>query len=106
MTDNLNNPSYSPVKMIKIENTVYEINVWPNPFINRVNFSYEALGNEKVNIRIVDVKGSIILSEARTLNPGINKVTIEIPFMLTPGIYTLQILSKESKTKNFKIVRR
>lgn len=91
--------SFSNTGGINIPASVKNINAdpiealcYPNPVVQQLNFSVKNLKNLEVEIRIIDLKGSIIL-QTRTNSP--EQATLNVSG-LKPGQYILELSSTEN----------
>jgi hypothetical protein len=54
-----------------------QLTLYPNPTSNNFNIQWNSLSNERVQIRITDIAGKVIYSNAHTVNEGMNLIEID-----------------------------
>ncbi len=80
------------------------IEVYPNPFSERLFANISVVTKQTIDASILDVNGKIILSQKVTLSPGNSQITFDMN-AYTSGTYFLRISNNEnaSTTKIFKL---
>jgi hypothetical protein len=73
--NNIEIPENKPERLIKKENN-YAGKIFPNPFSQQINIEINCPKNEPLNIRLLDLNGSIIYSQKYDAVKGDNKISI------------------------------
>ena len=66
------------------------LNVWPNPFHNKVFVNITAAGRSQAVIKVFDSKGALIKIERATVVPGANQFGVDIASFAN-GVYQLAV---------------
>ncbi len=88
---------YSNTALVKF--TASGINVWPNPFAEKINIQVTLQQSKKVAINILDSKGNIVKQEYRNMAKGTNQVPLSALQLLPKGIYLLQVVSVDGTVR-------
>ena len=80
--------------------SISEIDVYPNPFENQINFSITNKDVSEVNVQIFDISGKTVID----INERVVNNTITLNTYLKPGIYFYKIATS-SFTESGKIIR-
>ena len=72
------------------DNTISDFFIWPNPVNDILNFKFNSLNNNKVNIAIIDIQGREVYSNTLTSNNSVISSSIDASG-LSNGIYFLRI---------------
>jgi len=72
-----------------------EWEVFPNPFINRINLQAGFDDNSEVQVRLTDVLGQMVFKATFQLQPGINTISLKSLELLPSGVYHLEIIRRE-----------
>lgn len=80
----------NPETITLIENELSETQIFPNPASENITIRFSEDATGKVNWKITDVKGSMVLSGKYNLDDEINNISIDI-FRLDAGMYILSI---------------
>ncbi len=80
-------------------------NVFPNPFVNQVTVMFTSSKSQKVEIKMTDMAGKIIVSQQMESIAGTNNYKYTVPEELPNGIYLVQ-LSTPSKSITQRIVKK
>ncbi len=92
---------YSSVLLFRYDaNTQPVLNIFPNPVLNRLNFTISGVEREIVNARVIDANGRIITSVRIILNPLFPSYALPATG-LSKGSYQLEITGR-----NFKVNKR
>jgi uncharacterized repeat protein (TIGR01451 family) len=96
MVDQDGRYTYSPVLLFKRSQPAFDLNaVYPNPFKDRINISYDAKHNETVTVRVLDISGKLVASQIATSVVGINYLSVNGGQLKSGGTYLLQLVSSE-----------
>jgi hypothetical protein len=63
--------------------------IWPNPFSNQITLNFTNLNTTQLNIKLTDVKGTLILTQK--FNYKGNTITLTNLGSLSSGIYFITI---------------
>ena len=80
-----------------------KVYVYPNPFKSELNFNFENIDNQKVEIQIYNKIGQLLLVENIYTQGPIFETSISLKY-LKPAIYNIRIIT-EHKVYNFKTVK-
>lgn len=94
-TSTANNLS-SPMEEVSVDKVQYNmdetiLNIYPNPVLHQISISLQANGNEKTELRLIDMTGRQVQVQKVTLQAGKNLVQMKVNDR-TPGIYLLQVV--------------
>jgi hypothetical protein len=78
--------------MIRVENTEIEesVNIFPNPFADRLNIIINSKVNRDVSISLTNVSGKKVYTENTELVEGENEISVNTD-QLSPALYILNI---------------
>ncbi|MFI5222569.1 MAG: T9SS type A sorting domain-containing protein, partial [Bacteroidia bacterium] len=85
-------------------NTDLFVNVFPNPYSNKLTLYFELMNRENLQIVISDLNGKIILENSLTFEKGRQYLNLDEAADLTPGIYFLKI-QRDGEIRNLKLVK-
>ncbi len=92
-----------PVQNVELLEGVQNVSTYPNPFSNTISFSYDLIGNSKVEISIMDVLGNEV---DRIIPPAGTSTAEWIPRAgIEPGIYFYAVEAGEQVEKG-KIIKK
>ena len=81
------------------------INVYPNPFSNKISLQYQLTKDAIVSIQIQDILGRYIYSQSETdMSSGQHQMEIKLPNELSTGLYLLKIRVANAET-TLKIIK-
>jgi hypothetical protein len=80
---------------IKPTDNEYKINIFPNPFIDKINITFGSSHHQKAEISLVNCSLNCIYLEKVILDSDNYTLNIEILDSFSPGIYFLRIVLKE-----------
>jgi len=81
-----------------------EVKVFPNPAVQQLNISFNALHNIDLNVYLADVSGRIILQKNYLSHQGENSFTFDLA-NVSKGIYFLNIQGEQSSLRYKVVVR-
>ena len=87
----LKNPDYG-----KNEKS-YIRTIFPNPFSNQVNVAMHLSSDQKITVRLTDLKGRQLTRQDFELNAGFTTITVDYPSSLINGTYIITVNTKEGK---------
>lgn len=82
---------------------VVDINVYPVPFIDRLNIEFNNGKSDKIDLRIVEISGKTVYS--RSLDLSSDKSININTSTYNSGIYILELMTNNGETKSFKIIK-
>jgi hypothetical protein len=88
--DNNGNFAYSnvvPVRLYKSSG----FSVWPNPFTNSLNISYNAAAASSVAVELYDMSGSKAVQQQFSVNRGMNQLSVDGASRLSHGVYFVRV---------------
>jgi hypothetical protein len=77
-------------------NTTSNLNVWPNPANETLNYSFTPTSNDKVNVSLIDLQGRVVLDESIENNASVIGGSLDISGY-SKGMYFLNIQQGKSK---------
>ncbi len=86
--------TYSNVIMVRTDQkNVDGLALSPNPVVNGglANVRFESTSHKKVEFRVVDMSGKVVLKQQNVVQEGFNSVAITGVGKLNPGMYVLQM---------------
>jgi hypothetical protein len=93
---------YSSVKVIKYNDKVDELSIYPNPVKSNLSIKYESRSNGKAVVQIITLDGRAILTKQLVLNNGTNYISIPLDNAIKKGLYIFRLIdSKEQIQKLF-----
>jgi len=87
---------YTDVKNVKIPDGSNKLTLAYNPVRNEALLRYQCLSNEKVQVRIVDHLGRVILITEQTVQSGINEIKLKTG-NLAQGIYEVELSNSHNQ---------
>lgn len=85
-------PSVNPPKFANANSvTSFELNVFPNPAIDKLNLSFESAATANCHIKIMDMTGKIMIDEIKTSYEGLNTFSYDLE-TLPRGVYMVQFI--------------
>jgi hypothetical protein len=105
MTDKSDAVTYS--KILVFNNNASNrkpLNIIGNITNDKLTFGYEAVVNSKVEIRILDMKGRVMMKQTLNATKGNNLASISLPSAMTSGMY-IATLTAENVNSSAKFVK-
>ncbi len=68
-----------------------EISVYPNPFTNQINFTYENVESNEVSVQIFDISGKVVFDKKNLLQGNSMLIQLDGTNTLLPGSYYYKI---------------
>ena len=99
--------SYVKINVVKPEDKLLnDVEVYPNPATDQINFKYSLSHNSNVTIKIIDVLGNEVLTVfQQRVDLGEQKLTYQISNKLTRGFYFVRIVAgTESVIKRISVL--
>jgi hypothetical protein len=96
-------PPCSHVSIKEIGNNLSNITLYPNPFTENLNISFNANNNEKIEIRLYDITGKLILNENYSISTGNNSINLNT-INLSGGVYVINI-QNSGVLQSFKLIK-
>ena len=87
---------YTGVKNVKIPDGNNKLTLAYNPVRNEALLRYQCLSNEKVQVRVVDHLGRLILITEQTVQSGINEIKLKTG-NLAWGIYEVELSNSHNQ---------
>jgi hypothetical protein len=87
-------------QMLQTNSTVTIDQVYPNPFVSKLNLQVQSGKAGPVTISIIDNSGRIVKTQQTNLQQGLNMVTINQLERLNGGIYFIQVKSTDGFITN------
>ncbi|MFC4261563.1 SdrD B-like domain-containing protein [Ferruginibacter yonginensis] len=86
---------YSNIVVVR-PNNASTVEVWPNPFVDRLNIKVQSTNNTQASLLIFDAKGSIVLKASFAVVIGDNFINYNQVNTLASGAYTIKLM-KDNK---------
>ncbi|MEJ7626044.1 MAG: LamG-like jellyroll fold domain-containing protein [Ferruginibacter sp.] len=82
------------------------VNVYPNPFTNRIDVEYTNSKTASVTIQLYDLNAKLVY-QSGIINTiaGKNIVKVNLPVVLIPGSYVLNVIANGKTTKSVKLIK-
>lgn len=98
--------SYSTVITIKLKQTVgVDVQVSPNPFIEKVVVRFSSSINQLATVRFVNVAGQVVLNKQVPVNKGFNNLSISQLNQLPTGNYVVNVIADNQLVGSQKIIK-
>jgi hypothetical protein len=91
MVDFDGNEKYSAVQTVEINQIITGLRVLPNPIRTQAKIQFNAIGNEKAEIRLLNAEGRLMQSQAVICNAGLNQAILTIPGNYAAGVYIVRV---------------
>lgn len=95
--DKDNKSALSRVATVALNKSIASILILPNPVVNELKLVIQAASNDQATIRVINMKGQVMLERTTAIVRGKNTVTTDASG-LSNGVYMLQITTGESST--------
>lgn len=102
-TDKQGHVTYSDVRTVNFDSKS-NFNCYPNPVQSQLTIEYNAVKEETVNVRITDVLGKVVMTQAVNLQKGFNKAQIDMSG-LKQGIYNMTIISNSGVVSTSRVTK-
>lgn len=96
-------PPCSHVSIKEIGNNLSNITLYPNPFTENLNISFNSINNEKIEIRLYDITGKLILNKDYSISTGNNSINVNTTD-LSGGVYVINI-QNSGVLQSFKLIK-
>lgn len=87
--------AYSNIATVRLGKTA-GVQVWPNPFGDFVNITYNASANTKVDVSLVNTLGKVVKQSNYSVTRGFNQIAVGGLETLSSGIYFIRITDKST----------
>lgn len=94
-TDREGRYAYSNIATVRLNKTA-GVQVWPNPFGDYVNITYNSSANTKVDVSVVNSLGKIVKQSSYTVSRGLNQISVNGLETMSSGIYFIRITDKNT----------
>jgi len=95
--DKDNKFALSRVATVALNKSIASILILPNPVVNELKLVIQAASNDQATIRVINMKGQVVLEKTTAIVRGKNTVITDASG-LSNGVYMLQITAGESST--------
>jgi len=95
--DKDNKFALSRVATVTLNKSIASILILPNPVVNELKLVIQATSNDQATIRVINMKGQVVLDKTTAIVRGKNTVITDASG-LSNGVYMLQITAGESST--------
>jgi hypothetical protein len=95
--------SYSKMKAVHIRESI-EVNVYPNPFHNNLNFDVYAEMDSEITIEVYNILGSLSKTKRLNLVEGNNSLKVDFSELIQ-GSYIVKLTNGNSFQEHFKITK-
>jgi Secretion system C-terminal sorting domain len=98
--------TYSTIKLARFEgNPVSQVQVSPNPFMEKLNLKFVTEESGKAEVRITNAAGQTLLSKQSTIIKGYNNIQIEGLNGLASGMYIAQLIVNGTVIDNQRVIK-
>lgn len=91
MVDYDGNEKYSRTETVSINKIITGIKILPNPVRTQAVVQFNAVGNERAEIQLINADGRLMQSRAVNCNTGFNQAVLNIPSNYASGVYVVRI---------------
>ncbi len=84
--------TYSKVIAVKLQNTTGTIEAGPNPFVDRINVSFNSTEARIAELRISNITGKTVFTKSYNVNNGFNNIQVNGLGKLSAGMYMVQVM--------------
>jgi len=95
--DKDNKSALSRVATVALNKSIASVLILPNPVVNELRLVIQAATNDQATIRVINMKGQVVMEKTTAIVRGKNTVTTDASG-LSNGVYMLQITTGESST--------
>lgn len=98
--------TYSAVKMVRtISVTKASAQVFPNPFMDKLNVNFVSDASGKAELRLINVAGNLVKATTASIIKGYNTVQIQDLNSLPSGIYIANIINNGQIVASLKVIK-
>lgn len=97
--------SYSPIRSVKLLQKQNLIQVNPNPFIDNITVKFMSEVTGKLNIKVVNINGQMIINRTSMVNKGFNSNIINNLGALPKGAYFVQVIINDEISEQTKLIK-
>jgi hypothetical protein len=104
--ENINANPITPCSHLSIEEIgekTETFKIFPNPFTETLNISFNSLLSEKIDVNLFDLTGKLIFNKKYSVNNGENSIIINTNYLLD-GAYIITIHDKVN-SQSFKLIK-
>ena len=94
-SDNENRTAYSNIATVRLNKTA-GVQVWPSPFSDYVNITYNSSANTKVEVSVVNSLGKAVKQGNYSVSRGLNQINMSGLETLSSGVYFIRITDKNT----------
>lgn len=95
--DDKGNNLQSEIRSINFDEEM-KVVLFPNPFINEIQISFNSLNDESGHFILTDIAGNLIMEFDEKIKAGMNNFTIGLDERLPEGVYLVHIEMSDSST--------
>lgn len=93
MTDNNQKVEYSKIISFYSGNKDGKyISLLQNPVYDKINIGFQTMEKETVDVRVIDMTGSMKATQRLSVQPGSNVLTMQLPSTLATGTYVVSVV--------------
>jgi hypothetical protein len=92
MTDDHQKSEYSKIISFNTGKTDNFISLLQNPVKDKLNVSFQTNDKETIDIRVIDMTGSLRVTQRLSVQPGTNVLYVQLPSTLSSGAYVVSVL--------------
>ena len=100
------NIKYSWIHTAEINQVITGLRVLPNPIRSQATVQFNAIGNEKAEIQLVNADGKLMQSRTVICNSGLNRAVLTIPVSYASGLYIVRITTASGHQQAKVLVQR
>lgn len=97
--------SYSYSGILRLNMPGLDVQVQPNPFSKEINIQLPLKTTETVRIRLLDTQGRETLTLKRTLQAGVNSISLQVPESAGADMYVLEIITGHQRIYQKKLLK-
>jgi hypothetical protein len=81
------------------------MNVFPNPFSEKIILQMELVFAQTINLEMINISGQTILQSTTNLESGKQNITLDVENNIPAGIYFLSVKNEDQAIGYFKIIK-
>lgn len=100
------NVTYSTIQMVRFGTDAKTIvQIFPNPYIGKINVNFESKEIGKAEVRMVNSKGQVVAAKQSLIIQGYNKIQLTDLETQISGLYILDLLVNGKKIDTQKVIK-
>lgn len=98
--------TYSIVKMVRLDETPKAfVQVYPNPFMEKLNLHFLSNEGGKAEVRMINSKGQVVVNNRSEIDNGYNNIQLTNLSSQAPGLYVVDIIVNGKVVNTAKVIK-